>query len=492
MYIRKEIREFMNKMPKEMKLPRHWRKFVNENSKEYNLLIKHGSEYECTNCGKYFYSEQVPGRGCWDICPFCGEQYDVRRSNLKHYFFLYDLAYIDNVDNKLILRYFEVRRSYNHTIRRFTDNVVEYARIIPELGIELVNDRFVKYMAMEKVYHTSKIEKWRIFNGMYGLSQYYKSVYLDNISEKVKGTQYEYSQLKEAIEYKQNKKEKKLKEIFSRQDKVLEILKKAEIPSFELLMKAGLYELALDNPQQFNIKGNFEKRFGIGKEYYSFMKKHNITTDELNILIEIKRKNINIIRSILQLGDIEDIEKVSKYVKLEQLLEYTKKQKNFSLPSYLDYIRSLQKLDVPIKGKKILYPKVFTEAHDETIRKLKIIINDSKKLNKKIEQRYNELQKNCYTNEEFFIRPAKSLKDLKDEAKQQNNCVYRNYSEDYAFGDTDIYFFRRKAEPNKSVVTIEVKDKKIRQKEQKNHQKLSMQQSNILDFWENNVLNKAA
>lgn len=492
MYVRKEIREFMKKMPKEMKLPKHWKKFVNKNDKDYNLIIKHGKEYECTNCGKYFYSKQVPGYRRWDICPFCGNQYEVRRGNLKNYFFLYDLAVIDNVDNKLVLRYFEVKRNYNYKIRRFDDDIVEYARIVPELNIEFVNDRFFKYLATERVYHTKKIQKWRVFTGRYGLGQYYRAVYLENIGEKVKGTQYEYSQLKEALEYKQNNTNKEHKDVFGRRDKVLEILKKAENPSFELLMKAGLYELALDNPEQFNVKGNFEKRFGIGKEYYNFMKKHNITTNELNILVEIKRKNIRIIRNILQMGEIEDIEKVAKYVKLEELLEYKKKQKNFSLPSYLDYIRSLQKLDVPIKGKRLLYPKVFSEAHDETIRKLDIIVNDSEKLNKKIEQRYNELQKNYYTNEEFFIRPAKSLKDLKDEAKQQNNCVYRNYSQDYAFGDTDIYFLRRKAEPNKSAVTIEVRNKKIRQKEQKNHEKLSTNQSNILEFWENNVLNKAA
>ena len=396
MYIRKEIREFMNKMSKEMKLPKHWRKFVNENSKECNLLIKHGKEYECTNCGKYFYSEQVPGYGCWDICPFCGGQYDVRRSNLKHYFFLYDLAYIDNIDNKLILRYFEVMRSYNYKVRRFTDNIVEYARIIPELNVELVNDRFFKYMAMERVSHTKKIKKWRVFTGKYGLGQYYKSVYLEDINEKVKGTEYEYAQLKYAIEYNQNKTRKEPKNIFYRRDKVLEILKKAKNPSFELLMKTGLYELALDNPKQFNVKGSFERRFGIGKEYYSFMKKHNITTNELNILIETKRKNIKIIRSILKMGDIKDIEKVSKYVKLEKLLEYSKKYKNFSISSYLDYIENLNKLEIPIKGKKVLYPEDFWEAHDEIMDRIEVL-ND-KKTNNKIKKRYKQLSKNIYNN----------------------------------------------------------------------------------------------
>ncbi len=489
MYIRKEIREFLNKMPKEMKLPKHWRKFVNKNDKEYNLIIKHGSEYECTNCGKYFYSEQVPGHGRWEICPFCGGQYYVRANNTKKHFFLYDLAVVDNIDNKLILRYFEVMRSYNHKIRRFTDSVAEYARIVPELGIELVNDRFVKYMAMERVYHTSKIKKWRVFSGMYGLGQYYKSVYLENISEKVKGTQYEYSQLKEAIEYKQNKPKEKTKDIFRHEDKVLEILKKAKVPSFELLMKAGLYELALDNPKQFNIKGNFEKRFGIGKEYYSFMKKHNITTNELNILIEIKRKNIKIIRGILQMGNIADIEKASKYVKLDKLLEYSKKYKNFSISSYLDYIENLENLEIPIKGKKVLFPEDFWEAHDEIMDRIEML-ND-KGTNNKIKKRYKQLSKNTYSNNIFFIKPAGTLGEIKSEAEQQKNCVYRNYSAKYANGETDIYFLRKIKNPRESLVTIEVRENKVRQKETKNRGIPTKQQNEFIKKWENTVLKAA-
>ena len=54
MYIRKEIADFLEKMPKEMKMPKNWKKFVKVNNEKYNLLIKHGKEYECTNCGKYF------------------------------------------------------------------------------------------------------------------------------------------------------------------------------------------------------------------------------------------------------------------------------------------------------------------------------------------------------------------------------------------------------------------------------------------------------
>lgn len=218
----------------------------------------------------------------------------------------------------------------------------------------------------------------------------------------------------------------------------------------------------------------------------------NINTNELTILKIIKEKNIKLIKDTLKLGRIEDIEKVSQYVKLEKILKYKNEQKEFSLPSYLDYIRNLQKLDVPIIGKRILYPENFIEAHDEINRKVKTIKDDNKKIDKKITERYNQLEKNIFSNEIFFIRPARSLEDLKNEAEQQNNCVYINYSEDYAFGDTDIYFMRENIEPDKSLITIEVKNGHIRQKEQKNHGSLSEEQNKILDFWEHNIVSKVA
>ena len=482
MYIRKEIRDFMEKMPKELKMPRHWRKFVNEHDVEYNLLRKHGKEYECTNCGKYFYSEQAEGDGCWDICPFCHNQYDVRRSNLKNYFFLYDLAMIDNVDNKLVLRYFEVWRKYNHKKRRFKDDIVEYARIVPELDIELVNDRFVKYMAFEKVYHTKKIKKWRVFTGMYGLRQYYKSIYLENMNEKLEGTIYQYAPIADAVIYLGNHKLDFLK-----------VLEKAKYPSFELLMKLGLYKLALDCPEKFNIKGNFEKRFGIKKEFYSFMKRHDISYNELCVLKLTKRANMDKIRRLLRICSnwIGDLERVSKYINLEKIENYSKKQRDFHIHNYLDYIRNLEKLEIPLTN-KLLLPENFKEAHDISVKKVRIIVEDKELLNRKIKERYKQLEQNGYSDNVFFIRPAKSLNDMKNEAKQQNNCVYKNYSESYAFGDTDIYFLREIKNPKKSLVTIEVKDNQIRQKEQKNHGSLSKEQGEILNYWEKNIIKKVA
>ena len=113
-------------------------------------------------------------------------------------------------------------------------------------------------------------------------------------------------------------------------------------------------------------------------------------------------------------------------------------------------------------------------------------------INKKIQKRYKELQKNEFNNNIFFIRAAKSLADLKSEAKQQKNCVYKNYSEDYAYGDTDIYFLRELERPEKSVVTVEVLDGKIRQKYQKRNTRVTPEQNEFLEMWEKTIINKVA
>lgn len=51
---------------------------------------------------------------------------------------------------------------------------------------------------------------------------------------------------------------------------------------------------------------------------------------------------------------------------------------------------------------------------------------------------------------------------------------------------------RENIEPDKSLITIEVKNGHIRQKEQKNHGSLSEEQNKILDFWEHNIVSKVA
>ena len=173
---------------------------------------------------------------------------------------------------------------------------------------------------------------------------------------------------------------------------------------------------------------------------------------------------------------------------LKYMTKYSKEQKYFSLFNYLDYIRNLQKLDIPLT-KKMLLPDDFRKAHDESVKKVKVI--KSSIIKEKIKQRYHELEKNQYNNDIYIIRPAKSLEDIKNEAKQQVNCVYKNYSDKYAFGETDIYFMREVKNPEKSLVTVEVNNGKIRQKYQKKNEMVTKEQSIFLNKWERDILKAA-
>ena len=109
---------------------------------------------------------------------------------------------------------------------------------------------------------------------------------------------------------------------------------------------------------------------------------------------------------------------------------------------------------------------------------------------RKINKRYKQLKENTYSNTKYIIMPAKSFISLEDESTQQNNCI-RNYAEKYANGKSDIYFMREINTPNKSLVTIEVKENKIVQSRTKDNGLPNNSQKRFLNKWENEVLNAA-
>ena len=62
----------------------------------------------------------------------------------------------------------------------------------------------------------------------------------------------------------------------------------------------------------------------------------------------------------------------------------------------------------------------------------------------------------------YIIRPPYNKDDMVDEATQQSNCL-ASYIDAYTEDKTDIFFLRASIEPEKSLVTVEVRDGRIRQ-----------------------------
>lgn len=88
-------------------------------------------------------------------------------------------------------------------------------------------------------------------------------------------------------------------------------------------------------------------------------------------------------------------------------------------------------------------------------RKMRSILKKNDSLTTAIKKN-NDLDWLYYEDSEYLVRPLISAQDFHDEATQQNNCVERMYLEDVANGKTHIAVLRRKADPAKSFITIEI------------------------------------
>lgn len=86
------------------------------------------------------------------------------------------------------------------------------------------------------------------------------------------------------------------------------------------------------------------------------------------------------------------------------------------------------------------------------------------------------------TIDSYFIRAPKSQDDLLHEATQQCNCL-ASYTSIYAQGKTDLFFLRKQADPDTSLITIEVRDHKLRQAYRASNQEPSPEEWQIISTW---------
>ena len=126
---------------------------------------------------------------------------------------------------------------------------------------------------------------------------------------------------------------------------------------------------------------------------------------------------------------------------------------------YKDYLEQLEKLEYPL-NEYYMYPKKFSEAHDkvsaeynEMLMKIKAKENELK--NQKYKKHLEKLEKYCYEDEEFLIRPLRSVEEFTAEGKINRNCVASYFSR-ASEGKANIFVIRKKTEPNAPYVTVEL------------------------------------
>ena len=82
----------------------------------------------------------------------------------------------------------------------------------------------------------------------------------------------------------------------------------------------------------------------------------------------------------------------------------------------------------------------------------------------------------------YVIRPEANVKELFDEAEAQHNCL-ATYLDKYASGHTDIWLMREADRPGDSLVTVEVRDGRLRQAFRACNRQLTERQMRWLRDW---------
>lgn len=302
-------------------------------------------------------------------------------------------------------------------------------------------------------------------------------LYKNNLVE-LKNTIYKYSRLWELNDFLEEKQRFNISQL---------TLHPLYYKSFEYLINYKLYNLAWNVPNWFKNGKNFEEIFGVNKNYLSFMQENDISPNEFEILQHYPTNDIDLLRffsnyswGILSLKEDTNID----LKKLKKCLEKNNLSSH-NISEYADYVGMAKELKLDLKDKKILYPNNLQEAHDELYNQIEVV-NDPI-INEKIKSLSSVLSLNRYEDENYVIYPASSIEDLVDESRQQKNCV-RTYCEMVSKNKSQIYFMRKKTELEKSLVTIEVRDRKIIQARVKYNKLPSDELNEILNKWEQTLI----
>lgn len=482
-YIKVAYQEILRQLDNYPEIPNGWDEFVKKQEEPHNLIIKHSkNKCFCTNCKHEFISKKKVNEKV--KCPNCHNKYLIKRSNLRSYEFKDYLSILNIVNNTFVIRYFELKTIMDAKYEQHS-SVVEFAREIPVRNYNrevFVNDRVSRCQCHIYISHSNycDIRKWRQYTRNYSLIDY-SIAFPNNMKKLLKDTEYKYSGIWDIAKH------------TTYIDLPKFITNIHDIPKLEMLSKMKLYNLALD-ATEFYKKGSFQDIFGVSKDFYPFMKRCNITYKQLKILRLLKEKDIKKIRYLEKFtsygNGIGHLDEISKYISLNRFIKYAKMHhRKVKTYIYKDYLRFAKFLGLDLKNNKYAFPKNLREEHDKLEKQFEI--QNEKLVRKAIIKRGQELSANTYKNKEFIILPARSLKSLQNESKQQHNCV-RTYAEEYATGSCDIYFMRDINRQKKSLVTVEVRHNRVVQSRIKNNQDPNEEQIQFLKNWEQNVLKGAA
>lgn len=258
-------------------------------------------------------------------------------------------------------------------------------------------------------------------------------------------------------------------------------------PQIEQLVKCGFEDMVVDwaNESSPLYQRNFKKgnnmneitklpkfawqrlknegitSIGMWNELRVWIQKDDLTKDQLDTILNLgisDAQTIKSIRSILN-SEFED----KKLYTLDSLLNYLERVDMYQAIRTSDAIvilRDYIKMALECGIKPLTDSNSLKREHDVVMRNHNILMQEKRKefqdsLGDLFTGRGNELSKYEYANEDLMVIAPRYIDDLLKEGSNNHNCV-GSYVERFAKSQSNIFFIRRKDNPDNSYITIEV------------------------------------
>ncbi len=169
---------------------------------------------------------------------------------------------------------------------------------------------------------------------------------------------------------------------------------------------------------------------------------------------------------------------------------YTKK---YIYGVYKDYIHTMRILEYP-ETDYYLYPKNLSESHDRVATEHRLKLDKEVQEQRRKEQEcfaihLEKMKKYTYSDGNLLIRPLENYDEFSKEGKNNVNCV-ASYFERVARRETSVFVVRRVSDPNKSFLTVEVKNGKLIQCRGRGNTTPPPEAKAFVDNWIENIVNK--
>jgi hypothetical protein len=256
----------------------------------------------------------------------------------------------------------------------------------------------------------------------------------------------------------------------------------AKYPQVEFIKKAGLEELVerkvMKQPSYIGPNWrakSIPKLLGITHQDIEKLKSWGMF-DVDNIAIykilasqgKVKKNHIELVKREFYLSELYEDRKKENFVRLATYFDKQRKQMkeddnyiNHSIKwMYKDYIKQLEKLGYPVND-YYRYPKLLREAHDRISEeylamKDKIRKEADKKRQSKFEKEFlPRLEKMCWRDSKYLIRPLRNRAEFNKEGRNNHNCV-ASYYETATEGRASIFVLRKIEAEEESFVTVEI------------------------------------